>query len=94
MRLAHELSQRAEQRCVWQLAVGLLDGVAAQHQDLFLGEPPCELVDQPRLSDARLTAEQDECRASPGRLAGRQFEFRQLADATDEAAAGQSRSHA
>ena len=64
MALAHQRAQRAQQRRVRQLAVGLLDALAAQHErrSVLVGsrEPLLELADEPRLADARVTAEQDE----------------------------------
>ena len=64
---ADQRAQRAQQRRVRKLAVGLLDALAAQGESVCrsgssaAGEPAVlELADEPRLADARVTAEQDE----------------------------------
>ena len=81
---ANQWPQRADQRRVGKLTVGLLDGFAAEHERLILGAAALELPDQPGLADARLAAEQDHDRALPGRLTQREFQLREFPDATDE----------
>ena len=63
MAFAHERAQRAQQRRVGKLAVGLRDPVAAQDQRraaVLGGQPLLQLGDQSGLADAGVTAEQDE----------------------------------
>jgi hypothetical protein len=93
--LAHEGPQRAQQRGVGQLAVGLLHSVAAQDQRpthptvAARRQPVLQLADEAGLADARVTAEQDERRPAVAGLLDGELELRQLADPTHEVVAGQ-----
>ncbi len=99
---AHERTQRAQQRGVGQLAVGLLHPVAAEEQDggpVSAGsrrpgaEALLEFGDDPGLANARVTAEQDERGPSGGGLLDGELQLGQLADPSHEVAARQSRPH-
>jgi hypothetical protein len=48
----YERPQRARERYIWQLAVVLLDGFAAQHEHFVAVKASLELRDQARLSYA------------------------------------------
>src|ERR1700751_4617037 len=64
-----EGSQRARERGVRQLALALLDGIAAQHEHVTLGEQSFKLSDQACLANPGVTAEQQQCRLPvPGSL--------------------------
>ena len=94
--LAHERTQGAQQRRVGQLAVGLLDALAAQNQRrrlLAVGQPLLELGDQPRLADAGVTAEQDEAGPAGAGLPDGEHQLGQLADPSHEVRARQPRPH-
>ncbi len=88
-------SQRAQDRRVGKLAVGLLDALAAQDEGLGLlpAELLLELGDQARLAYSGVTAEQDEG-GTPGRgLPGGEPQFGQLADPTHDVTARQPCPH-
>ena len=95
MTLADQRAQRAEQRRVGQLAVGLLHPIAPQDQGPVRAvvaarrQPVLELADQAGLADARVTAEQDERGSAVAGLPDGELQLGQLADPSDEVVAGQ-----
>ena len=54
--VAHERPQRGEQRRVGKLVLAELDAVAGEHARAGLARVPDQLVGEPGLADARLTA--------------------------------------
>ena len=94
--LADQRSQRAQQRRVGQLAVGLLNALAAQDQGrrfVAVGQPLLELADQPRLPDSGVTAEQDEAGPPGAGLLDGERQLGQLSDPSHEVRARQPRPH-
>ena len=96
VRFPHQRAQRAQQRGVRELALGLLDPVTAQYQRHRIGlggETKLELGDQAGLADAAVTAEQYECGPAGGGLLDGELQLGQLADPAHEVTARQSRPH-
>ncbi len=93
MLLAHERTQRAEQRRIGKFGLPLLDALAAQRDRVLGREPMLELADQSGLADPRVTADQHHDRASLRRLPPGQLQLGELPDAADEVTAGQTCPH-
>ena len=91
--VAHERPQRRQQRGVRQLVLAELDAVAREHARTGLARVPLQLVGEPRLADARLTANQCERWTALGGVAQGRLQLGELSGSPDEASACHARGH-
>jgi hypothetical protein len=74
MALAHEWSERRQERRVWEFGVALLDAFPTQNGRSI--KSALELEYEPRLTDPRVAAEQHQYGLPGDRFTPRQLEFR------------------
>jgi hypothetical protein len=91
--VAHERAQGRQERRIGQLVDAELDAVAREHARAGFARVPDQLLGEPRLADAGLTANQCERWSGGGRVAQRGLKLGELSCSADEAGARHACGH-